>query len=66
MDIFPSSNILFRIMKRFLVKRTSGRSLIWDFEIGCAVWCYKEKDFGLMGSHYDAIRQDLLKLWNHK
>lgn len=37
-----------------------------EYGIGCAVWCYKEKDFGLMGSHYDAIRQDLLRLWNHK
>ena len=37
-----------------------------EFGIGCAVWSYKEMDFGLMDSHYDAIREDLLKLWNHK
>lgn len=34
-----------------------------EFNIGCAVWTYKEKDFGLVGDHYEEIRQDLIDLW---
>ena len=34
-----------------------------EYGIGCAVWTYKEKDFGLVGEHYDAIRNDLIALW---
>ena len=33
--------------------------------IGCAIWTYKEKDFGLIGSHYDEIREDLISLWTN-
>lgn len=33
------------------------------YEIGCAVWSYKEMDFGFTGAHYDEIREELLKLW---
>ncbi len=36
-----------------------------EYNIGCAVWSYKEMDFGLIGSHYDPIRKDLLALWSH-
>ena len=37
------------------------------YKIGCAVWNYKEKDFGLTEAHYDEIREDLIELWtNHK
>lgn len=32
--------------------------------IGCAVWSYKEMNFGIADAHYDAIRDDLMKLWN--
>lgn len=31
------------------------------YGIGRAVWTYKEKDFGIAGSHYDEVREDLLK-----
>lgn len=34
-----------------------------EFGIGCAVWTYKEKDFGLIGPHYDNIREKLISLW---
>ena len=37
-----------------------------QFGIGCAVWTYKEMDFGLIGEHYAPIREQLLKLWNRK
>ena len=37
-----------------------------QFGIGCAVWTYKEMDFGLMGEHYTPIREQLLTLWNRK
>lgn len=37
-----------------------------EYGIGCAVWSYKEMDFGITESHYDPIREDLLKLWNQK
>ena len=35
-----------------------------EYSIGCAVWSYKEMDFGITGSHYDPIREELLKIWN--
>lgn len=31
--------------------------------IGGAVWTYKEMDFGLIGEHYDSIRDELISLW---
>lgn len=31
------------------------------YGIGRAAWTYKEKDFGLVGPHYDEVREDLLK-----
>lgn len=34
-----------------------------QFDIGYAVWTYKEKDFGLIDSHYDDIRESLVSLW---
>ncbi|NLI38681.1 MAG: glycoside hydrolase family 5 protein [Clostridiaceae bacterium] len=37
-----------------------------DFNIGCAVWTYKKMDFGLIDSHYDDIREDLITLWTGK
>jgi aryl-phospho-beta-D-glucosidase BglC (GH1 family) len=37
-----------------------------EYDIGCAVWTYKEKDFGLIDSHYDSIREDLISLWTKK
>lgn len=32
-------------------------------DIGCAIWSYKEMDFGLVDAHYDSIRDDLIKLY---
>lgn len=37
-----------------------------EFNIGCAIWTYKEKDFGLIGPHYDEIREDLISIWTGK
>lgn len=34
--------------------------------IGCAVWSYKEMDFGIADKHYEEIRPALIKLWNGK
>ena len=34
--------------------------------IGGAVWTYKEKDFGLIGEHYDSIRGEVISLWTQK
>ena len=33
------------------------------YNIGCAVWTYKEMDFGLTEEHYASIKDDLLALW---
>lgn len=33
------------------------------YEIGCSVWIYKEKDFGLIGAHDAPIKDDLISLW---
>ena len=33
------------------------------YNIGCAVWTYKEMDFGLTEDHYASIKDDLLALW---
>jgi Endoglucanase len=30
-------------------------------DIGCAVWTYKQMDFGICGEHYDSIRDDIIK-----
>jgi endoglucanase len=35
--------------------------VIKEFDIGCAIWTYKEKDFGLIDSHYDSIRDGILR-----
>lgn len=35
------------------------------YNIKFCVWTYKEMDFGIVGKHYDSIREDLLKLWNN-
>lgn len=32
-------------------------------QIGCAVWTYKDMDFGLIGEHYSLIRGKLISLW---
>lgn len=37
-----------------------------EYDIGCAIWTYKQKDFGLIDSHYDGIRKDLISLWTGK
>ncbi|SFR81418.1 glycoside hydrolase family 5 protein [Anaeromicropila populeti] len=33
------------------------------YQIGCAVWTYKEKDFGLIGDNYAEIKEELISLW---
>ncbi len=33
------------------------------YNIGFSVWTYKDKDFGLIGPHYDSIRDKLINLW---
>lgn len=33
------------------------------YNIGCAVWSYKEMDFGLIGDHYAGIQDELIQLW---
>lgn len=32
-------------------------------DIGCCVWNYKEKDFGISDAHYATIQEQLLNLW---
>ncbi len=32
------------------------------YGIGRAVWTYKQRDFGLVDAHYDAVREELVKL----
>jgi hypothetical protein len=32
------------------------------YDIGRAAWTYKEMDFGLIGKHYDEVREELIKL----
>ena len=32
------------------------------YDIGRAAWTYKEMDFGLIGEHYDEVREELIKL----
>lgn len=41
---------------------TDVKEVFRKHNIGCAVWTYKEKDFGLTDSHYDEIREDLVAL----
>ena len=36
------------------------------YNIRFCVWNYKEKDFGIADEHYDAVRDDLIKIWNGK
>ncbi len=31
-----------------------------EYDIGWAIWTYKEKDFGLIDSHYDSIREGII------
>jgi aryl-phospho-beta-D-glucosidase BglC (GH1 family) len=38
-------------------------SIFGDGHIGCAIWSYKEMDFGLIDAHYDSIRDDLVALY---
>lgn len=37
-----------------------------EYQIGGAVWTYKEMDFGLTESHYDDIRNEIITLWTGK
>ena len=36
-------------------------SVFKKYGIGRAVWTYKEKDFGIVGSHYDSVREALVE-----
>ncbi len=31
-----------------------------EYDIGWAIWTYKEKDFGLIDTHYDSIRESII------
>ena len=31
------------------------------YGIGRALWVYKEKDFGIVGPHYDSVRDEMIK-----
>lgn len=37
-----------------------------EYDIHCALWTYKEMDFGLTEIHYDAIRDSLVKMLTEK
>ena len=36
------------------------------YNIRFCVWNYKDKDFGIADEHYDAVRDDLIRIWNGK
>ncbi len=36
-------------------------SVFHKYGIGRAVWTYKEMDFGLVGPHYDSVREELIE-----
>lgn len=38
-------------------------AVLGHYDIGCSVWIYKEKDFGLTGAQYAPIKNDLISLW---
>jgi aryl-phospho-beta-D-glucosidase BglC (GH1 family) len=38
-------------------------SIFGGNHIGCALWSYKEMDFGLIDAHYDSIRDDFIALY---
>ncbi|MBR4456515.1 MAG: glycoside hydrolase family 5 protein [Solobacterium sp.] len=37
-------------------------SLFEEYGIGRAYWTYREKDFGLTGSHFDSIREEMIRV----
>lgn len=39
------------------------KTIFENHHIGCALWTYKQMDFGLTDLHYDDIRKDLIALW---
>jgi len=43
---------------------TDVLSVFGDDHIGCAIWSYKEMDFGLIDAHYDPIRDELIELYS--
>ena len=42
---------------------TDVNTVFEKYKIGCAVWTYKQMDFGLIEEHYAPIKDDLIKLW---
>ena len=42
---------------------TDVNQVFKEYNIGCAVWTYREKDFGLVGPHYESIRGRLMNTW---
>lgn len=36
------------------------------YKIGCAVWNFRQKDFGLYDGHFDSVRRELLDIWMRK
>ncbi len=41
-------------------------SVFDEYGIAHAMWTYKEKDFGLIGSHYEPIRDDMIRILTGK
>lgn len=41
-------------------------SVYREYDIGHAIWTYKEKDFGLIGDHYAPIRKSLINILTDK
>lgn len=42
---------------------TDVNEVFETFNIGCAVWSYKNMDFGITDEHYATIKDELLALW---
>ena len=37
------------------------KAVFKEYNIGSAIWTYKEKDFGLAGNHYDSVRDQIIQ-----
>jgi hypothetical protein len=45
---------------------TDTVSIFRKYGIGHALWTYKEKDFGLIGDHYQQIRSEMIAILTEK
>ena len=41
-------------------------SVFREYDIGHAMWTYKEKDFGMIGDHYAPIREEMIRILTEK